>query len=208
MAAELLKIYEENPQERHLEKTVQVLKDGGVIIYPTDTIYGMGCDIYNQKALDKLALIKNVNLKKVHLSFICYDLSDISQYARISTPVFKVMKKALPGPFTFILKADSSVPKLFQTNKRTVGIRIPGNNIPRELVKRLGNPIVTTSIKHDDNILEYPTDPEEIYEQFKNLVDLVIDGGYGQNVASTVIDCSNDQFEILRQGAGEIEEYV
>lgn len=208
MAAELLKIYEENPQERHLEKTVQVLKDGGVIIYPTDTIYGLGCDIYNQKALDKLALIKNINLKKVHLSFICYDLSDISQYARISTPVFKVMKKALPGPFTFILKADSSVPKLFQTNKRTVGIRIPDNNIARELVKRLGNPIVTTSIKHEDNILEYPTDPEEIYEQFKNLVDLVIDGGYGKNVASTVIDCSDDQFEILRQGAGEIEEYV
>jgi tRNA threonylcarbamoyl adenosine modification protein (Sua5/YciO/YrdC/YwlC family) len=208
MAAELLKIYEENPQERHLEKTVQVLKDGGVIIYPTDTIYGMGCDIYNQKALAKLALIKNINLKKVHLSFICYDLSDISQYARISTPVFKVMKKALPGPFTFILKADSSVPKLFQTNKRTVGIRIPDNNIPRELVKRLGNPIVTTSIKHDDNILEYPTDPLEIYEQFKNLVDLVIDGGYGKNIASTVIDCFDDQFEVLRQGAGEIEEYV
>lgn len=208
MAAELLKIYEENPQGRHLEKTVQVLKDGGLIIYPTDTIYGLGCDIYNQKALEKLALIKNINLKKVHLSFICYDLSDISQYARISTPVFKVMKKALPGPFTFILKADSSVPKLFQTNKRTVGIRIPDNNIPRELVRRLGNPIVTTSIKNDDEITEYPTDPEEIYEQFKNLVDVVIDGGYGKNIASTVIDCSQDQIEVLRQGAGEIEEYV
>ncbi len=208
MAAELLKIYEENPQGRHLEKTVQVLKDGGLIIYPTDTIYGLGCDIYNQKALEKLALIKNINLKKVHLSFICYDLSDISQYARISTPVFKVMKKALPGPFTFILKADSSVPKLFQTNKRTVGIRIPDNNIPRELVRRLGNPIVTTSIKNDDEITEYPTDPEEIYEQFKNLVDVVIDGGYGKNIAATVIDCSQDQIEVLRQGAGEIEEYV
>jgi len=208
MAAELLKIYEENPQERHLDKIVKVLQEGGLIIYPTDTIYGLGCDIYNQKALEKLALIKNINLKKVHLSFICYDLSDISQYARISTPIFKVMKKALPGPFTFILKADSSVPKLFQTNKRTVGIRIPNNNIPRELVKRLGNPIVTTSIKNDDDIVEYPTDPEEIYEQFKNLVDIVIDGGYGKNIASTVIDCSQDQLDVLRQGAGEIEEFI
>jgi tRNA threonylcarbamoyl adenosine modification protein (Sua5/YciO/YrdC/YwlC family) len=208
MAAELLKIYEENPQEKHLDKVVKVLQDGGLIIYPTDTIYGLGCDIYNQKALQKLALIKNINLKKVHLSFICYDLSDISQYARISTPVFKVMKKALPGPFTFILKADSSVPKLFQTNKRTVGIRIPDNNIPRELVKKLGNPIVTTSIKNDDDIVEYPTDPEEIYEQFKNLVDIVIDGGSGKNVASTVINCSQDQFEVLRQGVGEIEEFI
>lgn len=206
MACELIKLYEENPQESKLDYIVDVLKAGGVIIYPTDTVYGLGCDFSNAKAVQRICQIKDTTPKS--LSFICFDLSEISEYTRgLSTPVFKVMKKALPGPFTFILNANSNVPKVLNAKKKTVGIRIPDNNIPRMLVKKLGNPIITTSLKDDDEILEYTTDPELIHEKYGNQVDLVIDGGYGGNIASTIIDCSNDDFELVREGLGDINDF-
>jgi tRNA threonylcarbamoyl adenosine modification protein (Sua5/YciO/YrdC/YwlC family) len=209
MAAELIKIHPENPPARKIEKVVEILKRGGIIIYPTDTIYGMGCDIFNPKAIEQLARIKGGKPEKFNFSFICYDLSDISQYVyQLPTPVFKIMKKSLPGPFTFVLKANNKVPKLFQSSKKTVGIRVPDHPIPRLLVKELGNPIVTTSIRDDDEILEYSTDPSLIHEKFNNLVDAVIDGGFGSNVASTVIDFSGDEMQILREGKGNITEFL
>ena len=183
---------------------MDILKDGGVIIYPTDTIYGLGCDLTNRKAIDKLCWVKGIKPGKINLSFICEDMSHISDYVKnLSTPTFKLMKKNLPGPFTFILPANSNVPKIVNANKKTVGIRIPDNKIPIAIVKALGNPLISTSIKEDD-IVEYPTDPEEIYENFKNLVDVVIDGGYGNNNPSTVIDCTTEPAEIVREGLGEI----
>lgn len=207
--AELIKLYEQNPEQKKLDKIVEVLKGGGVIIYPTDTVYGIGCDIFNHKAVEKVCRIKGVDPSKNNLSFICYDLSDISNYVKnLPTHVFKVMKKALPGPFTFILNSNSSVPKILNAKKKSVGIRVPDHNIPRAIVKELGNPIVTTSIRDEDEIIEYSTDPSLIYEKFDNLVDLVIDGGYGGNVASTVIDCTLDTFEVVREGKGDIEQYL
>ena len=209
MTAELIKLYEENPEQSKLDKIVEVLQNGGVIIYPTDTVYGMGCDIFNQKAVERVCRIKGINPAKNNLSFICYDLSDISSYVKhLSTPVFKVMKKALPGPFTFILESNSHVPKILNAKKKSVGIRVPDHNIPRTIVKQLGNPIITTSIRDEDEIIEYSTDPSLIYEKFGNLVDIVIDGGYGNNVASTVVDCTQDAFEIIREGKGDIEQYL
>lgn len=205
MAAEFIKLFEENPDPRKIQQIIDILKDGGVIIYPTDTIYGLGCDLTNRKAIDKLFWVKGIKPGKINLSFICEDMSHISDYVKnLSTPTFKLMKKNLPGPFTFILPANSNVPKIVNANKKTVGIRIPNNNIPIAIVKALGNPLITTSIKDDDDIVEYPTDPEEIYESFKNLVDVVIDGGYGNNNPSTVIDCTKEPAEILREGLGEI----
>lgn len=207
MSCELIKLYEENPQESKLDHVVDVLRGGGVIIYPTDTVYGIGCDFSNSKAVQRICQIKDTTPKS--LSFICYDLSEISEYTKgLSTPVFKLMKKALPGPFTFILNANSQVPKVLNAKKKTVGIRIPDNNIPRMLVQKLGNPIITTSLKDDDQILEYSTDPELIFEKYRNEVDLVIDGGYGGNVASTIIDCSHDEFEVVREGLGNINEFI
>lgn len=207
MGCELIKLYEENPQESKLEYIVDILKGGGVIIYPTDTVYGLGCDFSNVKAVQRICQIKNTTPKS--LSFICYDLSEISEYTRgLSTPIFKLMKKALPGPFTFILNANSKVPKVLNAKKKTVGIRIPDNNIPRFLVKRLGNPIITTSLKDDDAVLEYSTDPELIYEKYQNEVDLVIDGGYGGNIASTIVDCSDDDFELVREGLGDLNDFI
>jgi len=209
MSALFIKIYPENPDPRKISQVLEVLRRGGVIIYPTDTIYGMGCDIFNQKAIERIGLIKGVKPKKEHFSFICYDLSNISEYTRsLSTPVFKMMKKALPGPFTFILAANNKVPKLLNSKKKTVGIRVPDHNIPRLLVKEFGQPILTTSIRDEDDVIEYSTDPELIYEKYKDLVDIVIDGGYGNNVASTVIDCSGEQIEVLREGLGEISEII
>lgn len=209
MPAELIKIYPENPNPRQVQKVVDVLKAGGVVIYPTDTIYGMGCDIYNQKAIERICLIKGVKPQKQNFSFICYDLSNISEFTRVvSTPVFKVMKKALPGPYTFILNANNKVPKLLHSKKKTVGIRVPDHSITRILVKELGQPIVSTSIRDEDDVLEYSTDPELIYEKYKDLVDVVVDGGYGTNIASTVIDCTGDELEILRQGQGNLEEIL
>ena len=209
MAALFIRLYEENPDPRKITQIVNVLRDGGLIIYPSDTIYGLGCDMFNQKAVDKVRSIKNENDKKMNLAFICYDLSHLSVYAKnVSTPVFKLMKKLLPGPYTFILNASSKVPKILKVRKKKVGIRIPNNRIPREIVKELGHPIVTTSLHDDDKIIEYVTDPELIYQQYKNQVDLIIDGGYGDNQASTVLDYSGKELKIVREGKGEINNFL
>lgn len=205
----LIKIYPENPNERAIEQVVEVLKKGGLIIYPTDTIYGLGCDITNPKAIEKICRIRGIKPEKANFSFICHDLSHIADYIKpIDNTTFRVLKKALPGPFTFIFNANNNVPKLLSSNKKTVGIRVPDNNIARCIVKELGNPILSTSIKDDDELIEYSTDPELIYEKYQELVDLVIDGGYGDNEASTVIDCTTGEFEIIREGKGHIEEYL
>lgn len=205
----LVRIYEENPNARSIEQAVDILKKGGVIIYPTDTVYGIGCDITNQKAIERVCKIRGLKPEKSNLSFICYDLTDISQYTKpFDTTVFRVLKKALPGPFTFIFNASSQVPKLLSTKKKTVGIRVPDNNIVREIVKELGNPIVTSSIRDEDDIIEYSTDPELIHEKYEEIVDLVIDGGYGGNVASTVVDVTSGDFEILREGKGNLDEHL
>lgn len=204
MDAKFIKLYQQNPERRKIEEIAQVLRDGGVIIYPTDTIYGLGCDIFNHKAIDRIRQLKSIKGKHLNLSFICYDLSHISQYTkRLETPIFKLMKKLLPGPYTFILASSSKVPKILNVKKKTVGIRVPDNNIPREIVRELGNPIITTSIYSDD-VTEYATDPEVIYEEFKNLVDVIIDGGSGSVHPSTVIDCTSDVPKVVRQGLGEV----
>jgi len=209
MAAEFISIHPVNPEARKIEKAAEVLRKGGIIIYPTDTIYGIGCDLLNKRAIERLCQITGVQARKLDLSFICNDLSHISKYVkRLDTPVFKVLKKALPGPFTFIFESSSNVPKILDVNKKTVGIRIPDNNIARMIVAQLGNPLITSSIKDDDEILEYTTDPESIYEDFKNKVDLVIDGGPGGNVPSTVIDCTSGNFDVIREGRGEIDLYL
>jgi len=205
--AELIRIYEENPNERELEKVVDVLKKGGLIIYPTDTVYGLGCDITNMKAMEKVAKIKGIKLDKANFSFICYDLSNLSDYVKqIDTATYKILKKHLPGPYTFVLPSNNNVPKAFK-NKKTVGIRIPDNSIIRALVKKLGNPIVSTSIYDEDDLLEYTTDPELIYEKWGNIVDVVIDGGYGDNTPSTVVDLSDDEIIIIRKGKGRIDDF-
>lgn len=202
--AEFLKIYPQNPDARKIAQVVKTLANGGVIIYPTDTVYGLGCDIFNTKALDKVRQIKGIKGKSLNLSFICYDLSHLSEYTRhVTTPIFKMMKKGLPGPYTFLLEASSKVPKILNTNKKTVGIRVPDNNIPREIVRELGNPIITTSIRDEDEILEYSTDPELIHEKFDHLVDMVIDGGYGQIEPTTVVDCTTGDAELVREGLGD-----
>ena len=203
--AELIKIYNENPNEREIDKVVKVLQKGGLIIYPTDTVYGLGFDITNTKAMEKVAQLKGLKLEKANFSFICYDLSNLSDYVKqIDTPAYKILKKALPGPYTFILPSSTNLPKAFK-NKKTVGIRIPDNNIIRELVKKLGNPIVSTSIYDEDDLLEYTTDPELIFEKWENKVDIVIDGGYGSNIPSTIVDLSEGEITILREGLGSVE---
>lgn len=209
MSAELLKIHPQNPEGRKINHVVETLKRGGIIIYPTDTIYGIGCDLMNRKSIERLCHIMDIKPQKLNLSFICNNLSHISEYVKkIDTPVFKILKKALPGPYTFILESSSKVPKILDVNKKTVGIRIPHHNIPLAIVNILGNPLITTSIKDDDVIKEYTTDPEEIYEDFKHQVDIVIDGGPGGNVASTVIDCTGDEIVIVRQGLGEVTQFL
>lgn len=209
MAAEFLKVYPENPDPKRIQKIVEVLRHGGVIIYPTDTVYGLGCDIHNQKAVERICQIKGINPKKHNFSFICYDLSNISEYTRaLDTAVFKMMKKALPGPYTFILEGNNLVPKILNSKKKTIGIRIPDHSIPRLLVKELGHPILTTSIRDEDDVIEYSTDPELIYEKYRDLVDIVIDGGYGNNVASTILDCTGEEIEIVRQGLGNVEDIL
>ena len=201
MAAEYIKMWDDNPSDRQIKRITDVLKDGGVIIYPTDTVYGIGCDITKHKAIERVAQLKDVRVDKANFSFICYDLSHIADFTRpLNNSVFKLMKRNLPGPFTFILEANTNVPKILKAKRKTIGIRVPDNNIIREIVKSLGNPILTTSLKADDEILEYTTDPELIYEDYKNLVDIVIDGGYGGNVASTVVDCTTDEPMIIREG--------
>ncbi len=199
----LMRIHPENPSPHQIDKVVEVLKKGGVIIYPTDTVYGLGCDIFNARAVEKIAWIRGLKPEKANFSFICHDLSHLSYYTRqISNPVFKIMKRYLPGPFTFILEASSNIPKIFKNKKKTVGIRIPDHNIPMEIVKKLGNPLLTTSIHDYDKVIDYTTDPELIYENFGNLVDIVIDGGYGNNIPSTVVNCTVEPPEIIRQGLG------
>jgi tRNA threonylcarbamoyl adenosine modification protein (Sua5/YciO/YrdC/YwlC family) len=206
MEAELLSIHPVNPEPRKIEHVTRVLKRGGIIVYPTDTIYGIGCDLMNRRSVERLCQIMGIKPHKLDLSFICNDLSHISEYAkRIDTPAFKYLKKSLPGPYTFIFESSSLVPKILGENKKTVGIRIPDHNIPRDIVKQLGNPLITSSIKDDDEIKVYTTDPEEMYEDFKHKVDLVIDGGTGGNVPSTVIDFSGGSPELIRQGLGKYE---
>ena len=203
----LIRLYDENPNLKDILKVVEILREGGVIIYPTDTIYGIGCDITKPKAVERVARIKNVKPEKADFSFIFYDLSNISDYCKpIPNGIFKLMKKNLPGPFTFILNANSNIPKLFRSTKKSIGIRVPDNNIIREIVKELGNPILSTSIRDEDFIIEYTTDPELIHEKYGDLVDLVIDGGFGGNIASTVIDCIGNEPIITRYGKGELIE--
>lgn len=201
----LLHTNTENPNKRHINTIVDCLKSGGVIIYPTDTIYGLGCDIFQQKAIEKIALIKNVLPQKAQLSFVCYDLSDLSKYTKsISTPLYRMLKEYLPGPYTFILPASKEVPKILQSKKNTIGLRIPGNNIAREIVKQLEHPILSATLPGE--MVEEYTDPELIYKNFKNLVDIVIDGGIGGTIPSTIIDCTKDEYEVIRMGAGEWSE--
>ena len=203
--AELLRIYDENPSQKHINHVVETLRNGGLVIYPTDTIYGLGCDITNTSALEKISQIKGVKLEKANFSFICEDLSNLSDYVKqIDTTTFKILKRSLPGPYTFILPGNSNLPSVFR-KKKTVGIRVPDNNICRAIVKALGNPIVSTSIRDEDEVIEYTTDPELIKEKWDNLVDIVIDGGYGDNTPSTVIDLTTPEPEVIREGKGSIE---
>ncbi len=202
----LLQIHPENPSERQIRTVVECLSDGGIIIYPTDTIYGFGCDIMRPKAVERIAALRGINPNKSHFSFICHDLSQVAQFVKpIENHHFKIMKMNLPGPFTFLLTANNSVPKHIQSKRKIVGIRIPDNNIPLEIVRLLGNPIMSASVRDDDEIIEYTTDPELIYERFGDLVDIVIDAGYGSNEPSTVVDCTQHEIEILRQGVGELK---
>ncbi len=201
----ILKIYPENPNQRFIDKVVQCLRDGGIVIYPTDTIYGIGCDIFKQKSVERIAELLGDKKKKSSMTFICSDLSHLSDFAKpISNTLFKTMKKALPGPYTFILEANNNVPKLLQSNKKTVGVRVPDNNIILEIVRQLGHPILSASIKDDDEIIEYTTDPELIHERYEKMVDIVIDGGFGGNVPSTVIDCTGDSIVVVREGKGDV----
>jgi len=203
--AEFLRIYEENPNPREIEKVVAILKRGGLIIYPTDTVYGLGCDITNIKALERVSKIKGIKLEKANFSFVCHDLSHLSDYVKqIDSTTFKILKRALPGPYTFILPGARTLPNPFK-KKKTVGIRVTNNNIAQEIVKRLGNPIISTSIHDEDTVLEYTTDPELILEKWYDLVDLVIDGGYGGNEPSTIIDLSEGEPLIVREGKGNLD---
>jgi tRNA threonylcarbamoyl adenosine modification protein (Sua5/YciO/YrdC/YwlC family) len=201
----LLQIHPDNPNPREMAMVIEALENDGLIIYPTDTVYGLGWSINSPKAFDRIVMIKGKNALKENFSIICSDISQVSQFTmHINNPTFKLLKKNLPGPFTFILNASSNVPKFHKTKKKTIGIRIPNHNIPIEIVKQLGHPIMTTSLHHDDEILEYITDPELIHENYENQVDYVIDGGFGNNQASTIVDCTSGTFEIIRQGIGEL----
>jgi len=197
----LLRLYAENTNMKDVDKVVNILKDGGIIIYPTDTVYAMGCDALNVRAVEKICKIKGINPQKSNLSIICPDLSNISEYAKINNFVFKLMKRNLPGPFTFILNATTNLPKIYK-NRKEVGIRVPDNAITLKLVNELGNPILTTSVRDKDDIMEYSTDPELIHEEYGDIVDLVVDGGYGGLEPSTVVNCTGDEIEIVRQGKG------
>lgn len=207
MAAELIELHPVNPQENKLKKIVSCLQDGGLVIYPTDTVYGLGCNLHNARAIERLCKVQGINARKLNLSFICSDLSHISEYVKnLPTPVFKLMKKTLPGPYTYILEASTKVPKIFDNRKNSVGIRVPNHPVPRMIVELLGNPILNSSIKDVDEIVQYTTDPEEIFKRYKNLVDIVIDGGIGGNIPSTVIDCQNGIPELVREGLGAFVE--
>jgi len=202
--SEFIKIYEENPSEAAIKKVVDVLKNGGLVIYPTDTVYGLGCDITNSRALERLAKLKGIKLEKANFSFVCSSLSNLSDYVKqIDTPTFKILKRALPGPYTFILPGNNDLPKEFR-KKKTVGIRVPNNTIVRQIVEQLGNPIVSSSIHDEDEVIEYSTDPELIFEKWQHKVDVVIDGGYGENIPSTIIDLTCNEPEVIREGKGDV----
>ena len=202
----LIRIYNENPNSGHIRQVVDLLEAGGIIIYPTDTVYAMGCDIQATKSIERIARFKGMNPKNPDLSLIFHDMSQLSEYTVIrDNAIFKLLKKNLPGPFTFIVQANNQIPKMFKNKKKTVGIRIPDNNIALELVRELGRPIITTSIHDPDEVIEYTTDPELIYEKYRDLTDTVIDGGFGRNEASTIVDCTGEEIEIVRQGLGVLE---
>ena len=202
----ILRVYPENPNTRHLRKVVEVLEAGGIIIYPTDTVYAMGCDVKANKAIEKIARLKGLNPDNPDLSIIFRDMSQLSEYTIIRDDnIFRLLKRNLPGPFTFIVKANNQIPKLFKNKKKTVGIRIPDNKIVHEIIKELGRPIITTSIHDPDEIIEYTTDPELIWEKYRDFADIVINGGYGRNEASTIVDCTGDEITIIRQGLGQLE---
>ena len=201
----LIRIHPDNPAERLIQQVVECLNDGGVIIYPTDTVYGIGCDIFKNKAVERVSLIKGINKDKATFSFICHDLSSLSQFSKpIPNNIFKLMKAKLPGPFTFLLEANNNVPKIIHGKKKTVGIRVPDNKIITEIVSLLGHPIISTSVHKEDDSIEYTTDPELIYEKYRYLVDIVIDGGYGGTEPSTILDCTGEEIELVRQGKGII----
>ncbi|KXO01337.1 translation factor Sua5 [Aequorivita aquimaris] len=203
--AEFIKIYEENPNPKEIKRVVKILRDGGVIIYPSDTVYALGCDINNNRAMERVAQLRGVKLEKANFSFVCEDLSNLSDYVKqIDTPTFKILKRNLPGPYTFILPGNNNLPSVFK-KKKEVGIRVPDNSITRAIVQELGNPIISTSIKDEDEVIEYTTDPELILEKWDNLVDLVIDGGFGGNIASTVIDLTGPEPVVVREGKGSLE---
>lgn len=203
------RIYEENPEMRKIQNIAEHLKNGGVIIYPTDTIYALGCDVYSNKGINQLCRIKGLKPSKAVFSLIADDISQVSEFAmNLTTPIYKVMKKAFPGPFTFILQASTKIPRSLESNRKTIGVRIPDNNIPRVIARTLGNPLITTSIKDIDEVIEYATDPELIYERFAGSVDAFIDGGYGKNKASTIVDCTGDEFVVVRQGLGDFNELI
>jgi len=205
----LLKIYPQNPDQKKIDQALKILRSGGTLIYPTDSLYSLGCDLLNHKAVQRVAAIKGVKAEKNHFTLIFKDLSTLSDYTLpFDTWVYKLMKRALPGPFTFILKANTNVPKIFKSKKKTIGIRVPDNPIPRLLVEQLGNPIISTSIKDDDEVIEYTTDPELIYEKYESKVDAVIDGGYMNNVATTIVDCTGDEAIIIRQGIGDLNQFL
>jgi tRNA threonylcarbamoyl adenosine modification protein (Sua5/YciO/YrdC/YwlC family) len=207
MPALFLEIHPDNPEERKIKQVTKIIENGGLVIYPTDTLYGLGCDITNSKAVERICRIKGIKPQKANFSFMCSDLSNISFYTKpFSSSVYKSMRKNLPGPFTFILKASNQVPKMLKNNRKNVGIRVPNSPIVTQLVASLENPIMSTSITNiDDDITPYPTDPYEIYEAYKNLVDVVIDGGFGGNVPSTVVDCTDDSPEVIREGLGTLD---
>lgn len=207
--AELIKIYPENPNPKELKRVVEALKDGGLVVVPTDTVYGISCDLKKPRAIEQVARIKGEKPEKANLSLICYDLSHLSDFSRsLPNHVFKLMKQTLPGPFTFILNANNNVPKIFKGNKKTIGIRVPANEITREIVKMLGNPLAITSVHHDDEILEYITDPGLICEKYDHLVDIVVDAGIGMIEASTILDCTGDDVVLTRQGLGNVEAFL
>jgi tRNA threonylcarbamoyl adenosine modification protein (Sua5/YciO/YrdC/YwlC family) len=209
MSAEIIELYQGNLDERKLRQIVECLKNGGIIIYPTDTVYSMGCDIFNTKAVEKLSKIKGIKLQHNNFSIVCHDLSNISTYAKVSNNTFRLLKRALPGPFTFILPATGDLPKTLQTKRKTIGIRIPDHEIPLKIIEMLGNPIITTSVKDDiDDVLEYPNEIEVIYSQNAEKVDIIIDGGWCGIEPSTVVLAVDDDFEVIREGVGDLNEYL
>ena len=207
--AVFLRIYEENPEMRKIDRMVQTLQNGGVIIYPTDTIYALGCSCHSSKAIERICKIKGVKPSKARFSLIGYDISQLSGYTKnLTTQIYRIIKKGFPGPFTFILPAGNKIPRELHVNRKTIGIRVPDNNIPRILSRELGHPLITTSIRDDDEVIEYVTDPELIRDKFESQVDIIIDGGYGKNVASTIVDCTGVEFEVIREGLGDFNELI